>query len=135
MPAWWYVVFEGTNLGIYTSWAECSQHGLKVKGNVHQKYRTFEEASAALEEHNSRRIPPPPPLYLTSLSGWSTNRTFDVCAVMWSDLIIYILYYEFHYIYVVSCCAVNLIIVIFIFLLKINCRGCSRLNRPYKWKQ
>ena len=75
MPAWWYVVFEGTKPGIYTSWTECSQYVLGVPGNVHRKYKTFEEASAALKAFNSRinSIPPTPPPTLPPYQGGVAN--------------------------------------------------------------
>jgi hypothetical protein len=51
---------------------------------------------------------------------------FDVCAVMWSDLIIYMLCCEFDYIYVVLCCEFDYCNFYFIFLLKINYKSGSR---------
>lgn len=83
MPAW-YVVFEGTKPGIYTSWAECSQYVLKVKGAVHKKYKSFEEASAALDAFNSRinSIPTAPTPTLPSYPVGVADST-SCWTVMW----------------------------------------------------
>ena len=38
----WYVVFNGTKPGIYTSWAECSKYVVGVEGVVHRKYIDYD---------------------------------------------------------------------------------------------
>ena len=41
-----YVVFVGKQHGVYTSWVECSEHVLGVRGAVHKKYNSYAEAMA-----------------------------------------------------------------------------------------
>ena len=49
-----YVVFQGRQPGIYSTWAECQQQVNDFKDNLYQSYSTVEEAEIAYIEFIER---------------------------------------------------------------------------------
>ncbi|KAI0055826.1 hypothetical protein BV25DRAFT_1842721 [Artomyces pyxidatus] len=52
----WYVVFRGTQQGIYTDWATAAANVIGVTGAIHRRYGRLEDAQAALEAFNMQEM-------------------------------------------------------------------------------
>ncbi|KAI0057687.1 hypothetical protein BV25DRAFT_1920007 [Artomyces pyxidatus] len=50
----WYVVFRGTEQGIFTDWSSAAARVLSVTGTIHRRYGRLEDAQAALAAFNAQ---------------------------------------------------------------------------------
>jgi hypothetical protein len=70
----WYIVFKGKQLGVYTRWAQCSEHVQGYRGAVHKKYSSYEQVMTAFNSTiNSMSSSKPSSSLTVTESGETTS--------------------------------------------------------------